>query len=240
MMDGWERLWKGFERRYFAEPLLQLVELAAIVIGLILVRNQKMGRLFIFYIAFDFSISIIDTYLLRFANIGKFRANVFIHQTNIIISFIELGVYNYFLRLLITSEKAKRFFKTSLIFYFILTLGFLLLENFTHLKLNSVLLEYYFSILGFIFLIGYSMVFFKQLLNSESSYPLLQRPSFWIITGIFFYSFISTPYYLIGKYLHESRYEYRYLIDALLFYFPFTVNFVFLIKAFLCKKLLTI
>lgn len=238
-MDGWDKMWSVFEKRYYAEPLLWFTELTTLIIALVTVSKQRVGVLFIIYIVCDFMLFNLDTYLQYFSDLSKKNVNRFIYQSNIIISLIEIAVYSYFFKNILTSENQKKFINPILITFCALSALFILSESFIHLNFTYAFLAYSTASVSFIFLILYSFLYYKQLLNSESSLNLLSRPSFWIVTGIFFYSFVSIPYYLLGTYLDKVRYEYLHLLDALLFFFPFTLNFLFLTKAFLCKKHLT-
>jgi hypothetical protein len=94
--------------------------------------------------------------------------------------------------------------------------------------------------LEFIFLVPPCFVYFYELLKNEPVVNLYQRPSFWIVTGILFYSVISIPYLLIDRFVYNNQYEHRYLLDLAFFYIPISLNFIFLTRAFLCKKTLTI
>jgi hypothetical protein len=238
-MDGWEKMWNSFEKKYYAEPVLWIVELIAILVGILTVSKQRIGIYFLLYIACDFLFFIFDSYLLHFSDIRLKYANRLIHQSNIIISLTEMAVYSYFFKSILISQIQKRFIKIIFIAFCILSILFILSESFVQLNFTYAFLAYSTSNVAFIFLTIYSFLYYKQMLNSESTLNLLSRPSFWIVTGILFYSFISIPYYILGTYLNKTQYQYMYLLDALLFFFPFTLNFLFLIKAFLCKRPLT-
>lgn len=238
-MDGWEKMWNSFERRYYAEPLLWIVELIAILVGLLAVSKQRIGIYFIVYIISDFLIFSLGFYLLYYSDINLKYTNQFILQSNIIISLIELAVYSYFFKSILISESQKKFIKPIFITFCVLSALSLLLKSLMKQSFTYSFLIYNTSNVAFIFLIIFSSLYYKQILSSESTLNLFSRPSFWIVTGIFFYSFISIPYNILGNYLIKSKYEYTYLLDALLFFFPFTLNFLFLIKAFLCKRPLT-
>jgi hypothetical protein len=44
----------------------------------------------------------------------------------------------------------------------------------------------------------------------------------------------------LKKYFDLVQFDLRFIIGGVLFYLPFAVNFLFLIRSFICKKSLTI
>ncbi len=98
---------------------------------------------------------------------------------------------------------------------------------------------YYLGVIEFFFLIVPCVFYFAELFSKPSAKSLFQRPSFWITTGIFFYTFISIPYYFIIEYLLKSNYHYYYEFNVIFFAIPYGITFLFLSKAFTLKTELT-
>lgn len=112
----------------------------------------------------------------------------------------------------------------------------------TKFEFLSLRYDYISNILGvleFILILPFCILYFIQVLDKISELNLAERPSFWIVTGIFFFSAISIPYYLLENFFLKSKFEFRYILSATFYYLPFSINFIFLSKAFLCKKTLT-
>lgn len=235
----WQNIVFEFKKYYYTELIMWIIELTVILIGLKFIRKQPSGKLFLLYLICDFVFLNIDLYLVSSQPHGrKIYAN-FIWISNSIISIIELIAYNFFFIALLKSYSIKRFLRILTGIYITSIIALL----FWHLNYSIQNLQYIaklFGTVGFIFLIFPCISYYYQLLNTVSYVNLLNRPSFWIICGIFFYSFISIPYYLIDTYLTENKYLYKPQLVAGLFVIPFTINFVFLIRAFLCKRDLTI
>ena len=95
-MEGFDKLLTRWNEKYYLEPFYILCELIALIVGLILVRKYKVGRVFLFYIAFDFIIIIIDIYLRYFSNHTIVQKNYFLNLSNGIISLVELSTYYYY------------------------------------------------------------------------------------------------------------------------------------------------
>jgi hypothetical protein len=239
VMIDFSRLIHHFQKTYFIEVLMLIFELSALITGILFARKYKTGVLFIFYITFDFIILLADWYFVTHSDIKHETRSFFLHTTNTLIALFELIAYYYYLYMLNDSKKIKKLIKLLAPIY----IGLVILYLITKLDFISNNFNYTSNIMGaieFLFLIPFCFVFFQQVLNKDSSLSLFARPSFWIVTGIFFYSFISIPYYLVVTYFYDIGYEFKNTLDTALYFIPLTLNFLFLTKAFLCKKPLTI
>ena len=237
-MNIWDTILQDLEKRYFIELIMWVVELITIILGLIYVRNQTIGKLFLFYLIVDFIILNIGTYFQYFSKNLTF-INSFINYSNTFISLIELYIYYCYFKLVLENNRTKILMNILTIIYVLIILAFTT-NNFVFLKANSAYLSYAISAIGFAFLLYPSVSYFFELMNKYSTESLFKKPSFWIVSGIFFYSIISIPYYLLDNFLNTNKSIYRIMLSTIFFYLPFTLNFVFLTKAFLCRKPLQI
>ena len=219
--------------------LMFIAELTALIIGIWYARKDNSWLFFIAYIIFDFCILLADWYLIADIKISYKIKFDFRNLTNTLIAFVELLVYYSYFGKILDGNKIKKCL-IFLITIYSLTIIFFIATKFDFLTTNY---GYVADIIGateFVFLLVPCVYYFLQLLKANSTLRLTERPSFWIVTGIFFYALISIPNYLLHRHFINIHYEIRYLFVAVLYYFPFTANFIFLIKAFLCKKTLTI
>lgn len=234
-----ERLFNWWARYYYSPLIMFIVETLTLVIAIKFGRKNKLGWAFIFYIAFDLSIHITDIILNSLSNIPQKSFSRFLYYTNALIALIEFLTYNYFFYLVISNKKIKKIIRLFSVLYLLLifayvTTGFRFLTNRRHYVSNAL------GAFEFILLIPICLYFFKQLLKANTKLKMFERPSFWIATGIFFYASISGPYYLLYDYIRGEYHSLIYLSSTILYYLPFTINFIFIIRAFLCKKNLTI
>jgi hypothetical protein len=238
-MNGWEKMFDRWHKQYYGEPFMFVCELTAIIIGLMYQRNNKLGQFFIFYIIFDIIILILDEYFANFSNFTKKENSLFVYVSNSVVFVIELLAYFFFFQKTLQSRLIKKIIPALSLFFIMLTSLYLLHTIiYRELKMGFIDMNYL-GVIEFFFLIVPCIFFFSELFTNPSEKRLLQRPSFWIATGIFFYSFISIPFFFINDYLAKSKYEYRYELVALLFCLPFGISFLFLSKAFSCKTELT-
>ena len=238
-MFQWNKLIDNFSKYYYTPLLMLIVEATALVIAIIYIRKTKIGKAFIFYITFDFSVLIVDCFLISNPGIApKFRSQ-FMAYINNLIALIELLVYYYFFYILLPNRKIKNLMKALALFFVVIIVVYVI-TRLNFLTNRFTYISYLIGVTEFIFLLPPCFFYFYNILTVDSEVSLLKRPTFWIVTGILFYSLISIPYYLLNRYLSDRDTQLWSTLQAALYIIPFTLNFAFLIKAFLCKKTLTI
>jgi len=93
---------------------------------------------------------------------------------------------------------------------------------------------------GWLLLLGaLCLTYYLKLLIKKPALNLRQSPSFWIITGLFFYSLAITPFFMIITTDFIIDHAKIYHILFALHHISFSFLFIAIIKAFLCKKPLT-
>jgi hypothetical protein len=165
--------------------------------------------------------------------------SLFLNYSNTSIASVELLVYYYYFFRTLTGKITRKVIILMAIFYSLLILIYML-TSFDFLTNRFTYISYVLSAAEFIFLLPFCLLYFHQLLNNTSTIRLFDRPSFWIVTGIFFYSFVSIPFLLLVPYINKNFSGLSSALAAAFYYAPFICNFIFLSKAFLCKKHLTI
>jgi hypothetical protein len=238
-MSGWEKMFADWHKGYYSELFMFICELTAIIIGLIYKRKDRIARFFIFYIILDITILVFDQYIIYLSGLDRKKAGLFVNVLNTFIFLIELLVYFFFFQKILQHPLIKKIIPILRLIFIGLTSFYLLYVTIYHtLKVGSFD-TYTLGVIEFFFLIVPCIFYFLELFSKPPEKKLLNRPSFWIATGIFFYSFISIPYFFIVNYLFKSKYHYIFELDALLFCLPFGISFLFLSKAFTLKTDLT-
>jgi hypothetical protein len=238
-MSDFQKLLKYFENEYYGSLFIAFFELTAIITGFLFARRNKMALPFLFYMILDFAIYVYDIYLVVYSSLSISKVNKFLILSNDFISLVELLIYFYFFSRIIKNKVIINLMKILGGFLLIVTV---LLETtkFTFLSSRLFYISNLINTLEFLFLLLPCFTYFYELLKDDPITNLYQRPSFWIVLGILFCSVISIPYLLIDRFVNNNKYEYANLLALVFFYLPFSLNFIFLTKAFLCKKTLTI
>lgn len=224
---------------YYFDVIVALFEIIALYLCFTYARKYKTGKLFILYIAFDFCILLIGWLFSATPSISKQLLSQYYSLSNTTVALVELLVYYYYFTKVLNNQKIKKaliilsVLYTIIVFVFITTKFFFITHRFSYIG-NFI------GVIEFCLLLPPCILYFIQILKNVTIEPLLQKPSFWIVLGIFFYSLISIPFYLILSYFKEIHLNNTNLYLVFFFYLPFAINFIFLSKAFLCKKPLTI
>ena len=238
-MTDFEKVMKYFADKSYADLITPLFELIAISIGLLFVWKQKLGLFFLAYLTIDLLMWFCDIYVEASSHLSRRHRILFVGQTNLLIAFVELSTYFYFFSKILHNKLWARVMKITLTI-FTLSSIVLITTRFGFLTQRITYITDVVSTIEFLLLIPPYLIYFHELFSTDLSINLYQRPSFWIVTGIFFYSVISVPYYLVESFLLDNQPNYWPLTYLLFFSLPLAINFIFLAKAFLCRKSLSI
>ena len=226
-------------QNYWGDGLIGLFELTAIVIGIRYAKKDKVSIILISYLLLDFVILLVDVYLITISGLGRRQLSYFITRSNLFISIVELYTYYIFFKATLTNNRVLQLMHSIIsVFILIVIIYFTTEFNFLESRYSSV--ANIISVIGFLILLIPCITFYGELIKSGSSTSLFSRPSFWIVTGIFFFSNISIPYFLLERFLSANKYEFKRIMDFSFFHFPLIINYIFISRAFLCRKALTI
>ncbi len=229
---------RSLRAEYYIYGIQFFIEIFTLIVGFIYARKTRIGRAFIFYVSFDFFVGLFDMFIESNYRNTNFSW-IFLSKTNGVISIIQLLTYFYFFKNVINSTTMLGYMKYSKFFFILLILIFLITGyNLTpRIQFHT---SFAIEAFEFIILIPPCFVFIHEMLNKESSFKLFERPSFWILTGILFFCILCIPFDILQGYFSLNKIPEYELIFACLYTFPFIINLLFLSKAFLCKKPLTI
>ncbi len=225
-------------KSYYTELILWLAELTAVTTGFIYARKQQAGRLFTGYLLFNFIVLTIDLFHAATADAEHVLADRFTIRLNVILSVVDVFIYSSFYILLLRSRAITRIIRAGA---GVFIAGSTILVGCYYRRIdapaNDTVTKLFF-IAGFLLLLLCCMAYYYEQMVFPGRQSLASRPSFWITTGMFFYTCVSLPYFLVVNYLHANNYTFINLLSALFFVLPFAVNSFFITKAFLCKKIL--
>ena|SRR5688572_10457333 len=238
----WEKFIRDLDKYYYGEWILAFVE---IVVIFLLIKskhgqNRLINNLFIFYLSFDLFLLLVMCFL---PYIDYISWPFFYRLQNILntcITFIELSIYYYYFLILL----GKKYAASLILLYSIFSLLMIvyLSTNFSFLSDRLRYVSNSISVTEFIFILPYCFIYFYKILHENSDLTVFSRPSFWITTGIFYFSLVSIPYYLMYSYFTSlpASFQLKTLFVLLFYFLPFIINILFIGKAVLCRKSLTI
>jgi len=147
----------------------------------------------------------------------------------LLISIQTLCVGMFFLTILANKPFQKKI-RSLVIFFLFLQAIMFVLGVLNYLDFTSVYIAI--SLISFIF----SMIYFKDLLNSIPSVSLSHNPPFWIVVGFFLHSCISFPIYSLHRFIpFQTQRDLRFAVFSLS-NISLIILYVFIIKSYLCFK----
>jgi len=220
---------------------LEIIILGAnIMCGILTLKNNSfIAKLFSLYFSFNAIVILSSWCMVVFPSLESLNRHLVRTELNTAISLLELFVYSQFFKGIIKNELGKNFLSASLIIFSALVFLYFF-TRFSFLTHRFRYVSFALGVLEFFILIPPSLIYFYELLKTDSVLSLNNRPSFWIATGIFSFCIISAPFYLLNPILFDLNYQWKNLLGTFLFEFPLLLNLGFLTKALLCKKPLTI
>lgn len=237
---GWEKLITNFKWSYGTDIFLIICAISALVVLIKSKGTDQTKKLFAIY-----AIGCIILFLsgwIYILMIAKDRYNyvIFVESGNIFFSLIESYVFiTYFKKLFISPRLTPllNFFLTITIIasaFFFFNILFLNTSN-SFIRKTSDLI----SSLSLLYISIICLIYFHRLLTNNSTELLSKKPSFWIVSSLFFYSFMIIPFFLISAKIFRD-YPSIYATLFRLHFISLGVVFLAISKAVLLKKPLTI
>jgi hypothetical protein len=218
------------ESIFFTPLLLYISILAAFIIQIkhsredifnLHFRLLTIVALFVFFLSDFFFLFIESSAVSRIIN----------QSINVSYSIVELTILLYYFEKLFRSNYFKYIRGISLFVILFLTLGFIwaiLNKSDYHLYADKIC-NFELSILTLC-----CFKYFYTLLRNTENKDLLKLPSFWIVTGLFFYCIMSTPFFFIYNHLSQNLHVlYRTLFG--IHYIFFSIFYIMIAKAYTCK-----
>lgn len=151
---------------------------------------------------------------------------------------VEMLIFMHFFSLVLKNKSKKKiliFVQLFFIVYFIIEL--FLNEKFPNKITNETQSRVYTT--EAIILLIPCVMYFIELFRTPSSSNLKFNPSFWIVSGLFFFLICTLPYSLVENYLRKKHLSLLASFYSL-FYIFYIIFFLMITKAYLCKPVKTI
>ena len=237
--DTFDSLLKISKSVFYTDFLLALCQLIAIITILFSSHKKNHSALFLTYCCSAF-ILVISGWIGYFFNSGNESLVFFEELMSTIFAVLEYIVFYSFFKEILTSKVIKKIMILFNVFFVSVITIFILVSFSNQVKLTMIYRNSNYIIstellfLSFLCLIYYFELFRKIPINN-----LTQSPSFWIITSLFFYSIIITPFFMIINEEFIISHKNIYYALFAFHYISFSFLFLAIVNAFLCKKPLT-
>jgi hypothetical protein len=233
-----EYLKRILSETYYTPVLWICCLFLSLVIGLNSKCEKKIKYPLIAYILANIFLPFLSLYVYRFVfHISKQHTVFFIEVFNTLFAIIELGVFCYIFKNEFRAAPLRRLSIVFFTFFLITAISLLFLIITKNASANSIRNYSLASdCIEFFSLLILCLLFFYQLLTEDiqKKNALVSTPSFWIISGIFFYSVVSLPLVFIAYRLFLANRE-LYLITGALHYISICFLLICISKAFTCR-----
>jgi hypothetical protein len=233
------KILQNWEAYYYSEPFQIICLTMALITGLMFTKKELVTIVFLIYTLTGLVSIIYLCCITEILNYEPSRRSVAISLITLFVSYIEMIAFFFFFYKILLIKAYKIFIVVSFVIFTLLNIvilsQYLFFEIPIDLLRKSTNLLIPFQLLPLLFL---CFAYYYQILNFSSGEHLFKRPSFWIITSLFFYVLFLTPFILIYE---ELRANHKSLMKIFfsIHYFSFGIIFIALTNAFLCKKTIT-
>ena len=224
-----------FKNTWFTELIVFMLNIVALIICF--KKRSTLEYFFAFYFFLNILVLLIS-WSITTTNISNTTKGLIFNTLNTMITIVELFTYTIFFRQLLK----PLIFKYVLLIPFCIFLAIEIMYLITKFSFLTDRYRYIYSLLNvleFLILITPCLIYYYNLFNTDTAMGLFLRPSFWIVTGIFTFSVISIPFYLLDPLLWDIKARIREIFGVFLFQLPIIINLTFLIRGLQCKRLLT-
>jgi hypothetical protein len=231
-----ERLLHRWSTTYYTHPLLIIILIVTLVISINRRCIDFSLKFFPFYTSFLLTVYLSeDLYYFLFSLAERKRIFRLDHFLDHIFTLVELLVFaDFFKKIIINEKKQKLIQLVTILFTIFFTCSFILgIEEFRDIKHTSINTVY--TVEGII-LIFFCSLYYHQLFSELPILKLTTEPSFWISTGLFFFTCCTLPYSLVENYLVRN-YELVGINFFSIFLIFYSLLFIMIIKAYLCKPI---
>ncbi len=211
-------------------------QVIAMITTLSFIKKESKAPVFFIYSCAAFSLFSVSDILLTLQEGGSFFPR---EATSIIFSFIEYFVFYRFFQTILVSSNIKKAMNFFLVL-FTSTMIIFLLSGIINTLSNSIITVFADFLISseLFFLTGLCLFYYFESIHKKPTSELKSSPSFWIVTGLFFYSIIIAPFFMITDEIMKSNKKF-YFIAYAVHYTSFGFLFLAITKAFLMRKPLT-
>lgn len=237
---GWEDLIHNWQNVFYTILFTIFCILVALVVVIKFPQKEKLGYLFFLYIISALLLFAICYFLgTAVLNLAGRQSSVLFETANICFAFFEYFVFHNFFNNILKSKVAKKIMHFFLLAY-IPVIILLIIKEFDYTISRSEIQHYNDIAISaeLLFLATLCIIYYYELVKAKPIINLLKSPSFWIVSGLFFYCILITTFFLIAENLFMHNRQIFYVFYAVHF-ISFGLLFLAISKAFLCKRPLT-
>lgn len=218
---------------YYSKILLWAVLLIATYSCIRKINDAPIYQTLLAYLTIELTLGVTDNFISPNQHISDVARSYYINISNIVVALLEFHFFSqlHFKSLNKNSKRLyKIFFGTLLAFAVSIIIYSFMNNGATLLKLTYLL-----GCIEFIFLFYLSITFFLSLIKNIPASNLFDKGSFWCFLGALFYCSISAPFYIVGPEFPTGIKSFDTVLPAVMYYLPFLILFICILKGLTCK-----
>lgn len=220
------RYWKV---HYYTEPLLCIVLCITLLVSL---KNKKKFSS-LKYIPL-YTITLLLVALCAIYNINRTVIFLFFaHHLDYFFTLLELLIFSHFYYHLINNHPIKKAIILTNLASFILYIYLLLEDKDFHVSISEKTQNIAYTVEGVILLL-ICLTYLTNIFKKPSYLNLKNDPVFWISTGLFFFLTCTLPFSILENYIDKNYLNSTAWLYSI-FYIFYTLLFLMIIRAYLCK-----
>jgi hypothetical protein len=235
-MDALLNAWRN---SFYTEPLLFLVIVVAFVIS---VKKRRVLPILKFVPVYFAMFAVL--FLLLFLGLAVLRGgryyNMFLlvdKYAEFVLTVTELIVFSDILAKVIKHKLIKRLVRSGTVIMAVVFVVYLIVDIFNYNGPRSITNQRLY-IIESLFFLSSCIVYMIELFRFPPYFKLVEQPSFWVVTGLFFFVVSTLPVTLLLNYLKQISYDlYAHFFSII--YLSYILLFIMICKAYLCKPILT-
>jgi hypothetical protein len=230
------KLIEYLEIHFYTEAIMFLTLIIAFLVTITKRNRYKKLKLFPFYFGFFIAILVLR-YAHFYYNGYQASGDEFFYYIDGYLEFIlvlvELLIFMHFFYHVFNSHKKKKAIKIFVIIFIIFGIARLINDSvlYSHIIFSTITQMFF---LEAVLLLVSCFLYYSQIFKSPPTLKLLNEPSFFVITGMFFFSICSLPYSLFLDFISNYPSIYGFIFSII--YIFYILLFLMIIKAFYVKK----
>jgi hypothetical protein len=237
--DSLDRFLINSRHLWYTNFLLLFCMTGAVLVCIYCLRKNKYSSLFLIYCVAGLLL-LISNIVRPFIYSREAPAIFYTENGNVIFAITEYIIFSILFLQTLTQQWIKLLIYTAGAFILFLTAKFYYRYYTGHTSEKAIygvsdsLISFELIVLGLL-----CLIYYFNLLRRKADEKLTEIPFFWIVTGLFPYAFVITPFFMIMTDEFRVVHEKIYYLLFIFHYISFSFLFICIIKALLCKKPLT-
>jgi hypothetical protein len=227
-----KQLAKYLYTSFYTDLICSLIAVIGLIISIRKRKQYPQLNPLIFFFASYVLLGLINYFIIATKTVLHLKYTIF-RYSDFIDTIIEFIAFFFIIKNHIISSKIKKALNPLLVFFTSSIFLYFIYYKSNYAEIDQYFLQAIFTVQAS-FLIIACILYYMDLFRKEPDLNLANQPSFWVITGVFFFMLCTLPFSLFCSYLFKTNY-YLYAQLFSIFNIFYCILFLMIIKAYFCK-----